>query len=88
MAQQQKAELTVRASSLRSLRSSEHHQRVPRQEATVTLDKDKQTATLTVNGILNDYSRGCYLGRDFDGRKYAATQSEATGTRPCVSFVL
>ncbi len=66
------------------------------QKATVTLDKDKQTATLTVDhpispgpatiqtryhGILNDQLRGFYLGKDSDGRKYAATQFEATDAR-------
>jgi aminopeptidase N len=66
------------------------------QKATVTLDKDKQTATLTVNhsippgpatiqaryhGILNDQLRGFYMGKDSDGRKYAATQLWATDAR-------
>jgi len=66
------------------------------QKATVTLDKDKETATLAVDhpippgpatiqtryhGILNDQLRGFYLGKDSDGRKYAATQFEATDAR-------
>jgi len=66
------------------------------QKAQVTLDKDKQTATLTVGkaietgtatieirytGILNDELRGFYIGKDSDGRKYAATQFEATDAR-------
>jgi len=66
------------------------------QKATVTLDKDKETATLTVDhpippgpatiqaryhGILNDQLRGFYLGKDSNGQKYAATQFEATDAR-------
>jgi aminopeptidase N len=66
------------------------------QKAQVTLDKEKEMATLTVGnaiqsgpatiqirytGILNDELRGFYLGKDADGRKYAATQFEATDAR-------
>jgi aminopeptidase N len=66
------------------------------QKATVTLDTDKQTATLAVDhpipagpatiqtvyrGILNDQLRGFYMGKDSDGRKYAATQLWATDAR-------
>ncbi|MGA8489597.1 MAG: M1 family metallopeptidase [Terriglobales bacterium] len=66
------------------------------QKAKVTLDKDKEMATLTVanaiqpgpatihiryTGILNDQLRGFYLGKDSGGRKYAATQFEATDAR-------
>lgn len=66
------------------------------QDAKVTLDKDKQTATLTVEkalppgpatiqihytGLLNDELRGFYLGKDEQGRKYAATQFESTDAR-------
>ena len=66
------------------------------QKAAVALDKDKQTATLTVDneipagaasihivytGILNDQLRGFYLGKDSNGEKYAATQFEATDAR-------
>src|SRR5262249_19583765 len=66
------------------------------QEATVTLDKDKQFATLAVakqlakgpatiqihfTGLLNDELRGFYLGKDAEGRKYAVTQFEATDAR-------
>jgi aminopeptidase N len=66
------------------------------QTATVTLDKEKEMATLTVakpiqpgtatiqiryTGILNDQLRGFYMGKDSDGRKYAATQFEATDAR-------
>jgi aminopeptidase N len=66
------------------------------QEAKVTLDKDKQMATLAVeksltagpatikvhfNGLLNDELRGFYLGKDEQGRKYAVTQFEATDAR-------
>jgi aminopeptidase N len=66
------------------------------QKAQVTLDKEKEMATLTVAnpiqpgpatihiryaGILNDELRGFYLGKDSDGRKYAATQFEATDAR-------
>jgi len=66
------------------------------QKATVTLDKEKEMATLRVanaiqpgpatiqisyTGILNDQLRGFYLGKDSDGRKYAATQFEATDAR-------
>jgi aminopeptidase N/puromycin-sensitive aminopeptidase len=66
------------------------------QKATVTLDKEKEMATLTVGkalqpgpatiqirykGILNDQLRGFYIGKDSDGRKYAATQFEATDAR-------
>jgi aminopeptidase N len=66
------------------------------QTAKVTLDKEKEMATLTFDkeipagpasmhitytGILNDELRGLYLGRDKEGRKYAATQFEATDAR-------
>ncbi len=66
------------------------------QEAKVTLDKNKQMATLAVakplaagpatiqthyNGLLNDELRGFYLGNDEQGRKYAVTQFEATDAR-------
>jgi aminopeptidase N len=71
------------------------------QTAQVALDKEKQQATLSVDkplaagpatihirytGILNDELRGFYLGKDPQGRKYAATQFEATDARrafPC-----
>ena len=66
------------------------------QKAKVTVDKEKEIATLTVGnaiqpgsatikirytGILNNELRGFYLGKDNDGRKYAATQLEATDAR-------
>src|SRR5580692_7428048 len=66
------------------------------QKAKVTLDKEKEMATLTVGnpiqpgpatiqirytGILNNELRGFYIGQDSDGRKYAATQLEATDAR-------
>jgi aminopeptidase N len=65
------------------------------QPARVTLDKDKQMATLAVanelpaggasihivfTGVLNDELRGFYLGKT-NGRKYAVTQLEATDAR-------
>jgi len=66
------------------------------QTAKVTLDKEKEMATLGFDktiqsgpasvhikyaGILNNELRGLYLGKDKDGRKYAATQFEATDAR-------
>src|SRR5580698_102997 len=66
------------------------------QKATVTPEKDKEmvvlrvdkplaagTATvhITYTGILNDEMRGLYLGKDDKGRKYAASQFEATDAR-------
>ncbi len=66
------------------------------QKAKVTLDKEKQTATLTIGkllaagtaaihikytGILNNELRGFYLGKDGQGRKYAVTQFESTDAR-------
>ena len=66
------------------------------QKATVTPQKEKEmvvlkvekplsagTATIhiTFTGILNSEMRGFYLGKDDQGRKYAATQFEATDTR-------
>ncbi len=66
------------------------------QKAQVKIEKEKEMATLTVGnaiqpgpatiqihytGILNDELRGFYLGKDADGRKYAATQFEATDAR-------
>jgi len=66
------------------------------QKATVTPQKEKEmvvlsvekplaagTATvhITYTGILNDEMRGLYLGKDDKGRKYAATQFEATDAR-------
>ena len=66
------------------------------QKANVVLDKEKEQATLKVHkpiasgpatiqirytGILNDQLRGFYLGKDEQGRKYAATQFEATDAR-------
>jgi aminopeptidase N len=65
------------------------------QEATVALDAENQTATLTVReplpqgpariaiaytGILNDKLRGLYLSHA-NGRRYAVTQLEATDAR-------
>jgi aminopeptidase N len=67
------------------------------QQAKVTPEKnDKEMVVLTVakplaagpatihiryTGILNDEMRGFYLGKDDQGRKYAATQFEATDAR-------
>jgi aminopeptidase N len=66
------------------------------QKATVTFDKEKEMATLTVEkpltadvatvhiqytGILNSEMRGFYMGKDDQGRKYAATQFESTDAR-------
>jgi aminopeptidase N/puromycin-sensitive aminopeptidase len=66
------------------------------QTAQATIDKAKETATLTVGkplpagpatihiryaGILNDEMRGFYNGKDDQGRKYAATQLEDTDAR-------
>jgi aminopeptidase N/puromycin-sensitive aminopeptidase len=66
------------------------------QKATVTPEKDKEMVVLTVEkplaagaatihitytGILNDEMRGFYIGKDDQGRKYAATQFEATDAR-------
>jgi len=39
------------------------------------------TIHITYAGILNDEMRGFYLGKDDQGRKYAATQFEATDAR-------
>ncbi len=39
------------------------------------------TVHITYTGILNDEMRGLYLGKDDQGRKYAATQFEATDAR-------
>ncbi|HYM26222.1 MAG TPA: M1 family metallopeptidase [Vicinamibacterales bacterium] len=65
------------------------------QKATVVLDKDAQTATLTVSrpipagvtavhiryaGVLNDQLRGFYLSKGRD-RNYAVTQFESTDAR-------
>jgi len=53
----------------------------------VVLSVDKPLATgaatvhITYSGILNDQMRGFYLGKDDQGRKYAATQFEATDAR-------
>jgi aminopeptidase N len=67
-----------------------------RQIASVSFDKEKETATFTVSkelqpgpitleinyvGILNDQLRGFYLGKDDQGHKYAVTQFEATDAR-------
>jgi aminopeptidase N len=66
------------------------------QTAKITPEKDKEMVVLTVEkplsagpatvhitytGILNDEMRGLYLGKDDQGRKYAASQFEATDTR-------
>jgi len=66
------------------------------QKATVTLDKEKEMATLAVEkplaaglatvhirytGILNSEMRGFYMGKDGEGRKYASTQFESTDAR-------
>jgi len=66
------------------------------QKATVTFAKEKEMVTLavekpvsaglaTVNirytGILNSEMRGFYMGKDGEGRKYAATQFESTDAR-------
>jgi aminopeptidase N len=66
------------------------------QKAKVTPEKDKEMVVLSVEkplaagaatihitytGILNDEMRGLYLGKDDQGRKYAASQFEATDAR-------
>ncbi len=66
------------------------------QNARVAPEKDKEMAVLsmgkplaagpatihiTYSGRLNDEMRGFYLGKDDQGRKYAATQFEATDAR-------
>jgi len=66
------------------------------QKATVTPEKDKEmvvlavakpltagpaTIHITYSGTLNSEMRGLYLGKDDQGRKYAATQFEATDAR-------
>jgi aminopeptidase N len=66
------------------------------QKATVTSEKDKEmvvlavekplaagpaTIHITYTGILNSEMRGLYLGKDDQGRKYAASQFEATDAR-------
>jgi len=66
------------------------------QKAKVTAQKEKEMVVLTVEkplaagpatvhitytGILNDEMRGLYLGKDDQGRKYAASQFEATDAR-------
>jgi aminopeptidase N/puromycin-sensitive aminopeptidase len=66
------------------------------QKAKVTPEKDKEMVVLAVEkpisagmatvhityaGILNNEMRGFYLGKDDQGRKYAATQFEATDAR-------
>src|SRR5215475_6085920 len=66
------------------------------QTAKPTFDKEKEMVTLAFDrelqpgpaslhikytGILNDELRGLYLGKDKEGRKYAATQFEATDAR-------
>src|SRR5258708_35524894 len=66
------------------------------QKAKVTPEKEKEmvvlavgkplsagaaTIHITYTGILNDEMRGLYLGKDDQGRKYAATQLESTDAR-------
>jgi len=66
------------------------------QKATVRPEKEKEmvvlavekplaagpaTVHITYTGILNDEMRGLYLGKDDQGRKYAASQFEATDAR-------
>src|ERR1700682_898643 len=66
------------------------------QKVTVRPEKEKEMVVLTVEkpltagpatihisytGILNSEMRGLYLGKDDQGRKYAATQFEATDAR-------
>src|SRR5208282_542869 len=66
------------------------------QKAKVTPDKEKEMVVLTVEkalaagpatihityaGILNSEMRGLYLGKDDQGRKYAASQFESTDAR-------
>ena len=66
------------------------------QKAVATFDKEKEMVTLAVesqlapglatvhikySGILNSEMRGFYMGKDDQGRKYAATQFESTDAR-------
>ena len=66
------------------------------QKASGTYEKEKEMVVLTVakslpagpatihitySGILNSEMRGFYLGKDEQGRKYAATQFESTDAR-------
>jgi aminopeptidase N len=71
------------------------------QKATVTSQKENEMVVLTVekplaagpatihitySGVLNNEMRGFYIGKDDEGRKYAATQFESTDARrafPC-----
>jgi aminopeptidase N/puromycin-sensitive aminopeptidase len=45
------------------------------------LSEGPATIHITYSGILNDQMRGFYLGKDDQGRKYAATQFESTDAR-------
>lgn len=87
------ADITIQDASIKSGGSD--------QKAAVSFDKEKEQVTLTVPkpvsagaaeiriryvGILNTEMRGFYLGKDDHGRKYGATQFEATDARrafPC-----
>jgi aminopeptidase N len=66
------------------------------QKAKITPEKDKEMVVLSVEkplsaglaavriayaGVLNNEMRGLYLGKDGEGRKYAASQFEATDAR-------
>jgi len=66
------------------------------QKAKISLEKDKEMVVLSVGkplpagpatihisyaGILNSEMRGLYLGKDSEGRKYAASQFESTDAR-------
>lgn len=61
-----------------------------KQTATFSLAKPLTSGSATIHiryaGVLNDQMRGFYLGKDDQGRKYAATQLEDTDARrafPC-----
>ena len=73
-----------------------HEVTIGTQKARVTPEKDKEmvvlavekplpagpaTVHITYSGILNGEMRGFYLGKDDQGRKYAATQFESTDAR-------
>ena len=57
----------------------------PKEMVVLTVEKPLPAGTakihITYTGILNSEMRGLYLGKDDQGRKYAATQFEATDAR-------
>jgi aminopeptidase N/puromycin-sensitive aminopeptidase len=82
------ADITFHDVSITSGSATQRAQITPQKETEMVvlavekpLPAGPATVRITYSGILNNEMRGFYLGKDDQGRKYAATQFEATDAR-------